>query len=186
MEKIKQRLTSYKTSIVLLLVYAFLMALATFIEKWMNTTAAKILIYYSPLFILLQLLLVANFVLALLEHRFISKRKWALVVIHAALIVILGGALTTHIFGREGTMHIREGERSNAMVMHTSKGVKNGNTAFFVGINRFQADPLSRIDQPVVLRERPYRAYRRAYAASKCIYEQCARPERLPFFSGIV
>ncbi len=138
MEKIKQRLTSYKTSIVLLLVYAFLMALATFIEKWMNTTAAKILIYYSPLFILLQLLLVANFVLALLEHRFISKRKWALVVIHAALIVILGGALTTHIFGREGTMHIREGERSNAMVMHTSKGVKTETLPFSLELTDFR------------------------------------------------
>lgn len=82
------------------------------------------LVYYSPIFIFLQLLLVVNFILILLNSKYIQKRKWALIVIHVSLIVILGGALTTFLFGKEGQVHIREGERSNQMVMHTSKGVK--------------------------------------------------------------
>lgn len=123
MEKIKQFLFSYTATVVFLLIYAFLMALATLIEKQMNTTAAKMLIYYSPVFLLLQFLMVLNFVLLLLKHRFILKRRWTLITIHAALIVILAGALTTHLFGKEGTVRIREGEKTDAMVVHTSKGV---------------------------------------------------------------
>lgn len=138
MDKIKQLLSSYKTTIVLLLVYAFVLALATFIEKWMNTAAAKILVYYSPLFILLQLLMVVNFVLTLVGHRFIPKRKWSLVVIHSALIVILTGALTTHLFGKEGTIHIREGEKNDKMVMHTSKGVFERKLPFLLELKDFR------------------------------------------------
>lgn len=122
MDKIRQILSSYKTTLVLLLLYAFAMALATFIEKQMNTAAAKVLVYYSPIFFLLQFLMIVNFLLALIDHRFIQKRKWALVVIHVSLIVILMGAFTTHVFGKEGTIHIREGESSSVMVMHTSRG----------------------------------------------------------------
>ena len=138
MEKIRQLLASYKTTIVLLLVYAFLMALATFIEKEMTTEAAKVMIYYSPVFFFLQFLLVVNFILTFIDHRFIKRRRWALTVIHFAFVVILAGALTTHVFGKEGTMHIREGETNNVMVMHTSKGVFKEELPFTLELTQFR------------------------------------------------
>ena len=61
MDKFVRFLSSYKASIVLLLIYAVGLALATFVEKWMGTQAAKMMIYYSPLFLFLQFLLVVNF-----------------------------------------------------------------------------------------------------------------------------
>jgi cytochrome c-type biogenesis protein CcsB len=115
--------SSYRGTIVLMTIYAVGLASATFIEKTMGTEAAKMLVYYSPLFIFLQFLLVLNFLLLLPREKWFHRKKWALLVIHFALIVILGGALTTHLFGKEGQVHIREGERSDQMVMHTSKGV---------------------------------------------------------------
>lgn len=124
MERFINFLASYKGSIILMLIYAIGLASATFLESKIGTEAAKMLVYYSPIFIFLQLLLVVNFILILLNSKYIQKRKWALIVIHVSLIVILGGALTTFLFGKEGQVHIREGERSNQMVMHTSKGVK--------------------------------------------------------------
>ena len=124
MERFINFLASYKGSIILMLIYAIGLASATFLESKIGTEAAKMLVYYSPIFIFLQLLLVVNFILVLLNSKYIQKRKWALIVIHVSLIVILGGALTTFLFGKEGQVHIREGERSNKMVMHTSKGVK--------------------------------------------------------------
>ena len=124
MERFIYFLASYKGSIILMLIYAIGLASATFLESKIGTEAAKMLVYYSPIFIFLQLLLVVNFILILLNSKYIQKRKWALIVIHVSLIVILGGALTTFLFGKEGQVHIREGERSNQMVMHTSKGVK--------------------------------------------------------------
>lgn len=123
MDRIKQIFTSYKTTLILLVIYAILMALGTYIEEIMSTTAAKILIYYSPVFILLHLLMVVNFLFVLVEKRLLQSRRWALFVIHGALIIILIGAMTTHIFGKEGTVRIREGEKSNIMVSHTNHGV---------------------------------------------------------------
>ena len=84
-----------------MLIYAIGLASATFLESKIGTEAAKMLVYYSPIFIFLQLLLVVNFILILLNSKYIQKRKWALIVIHVSLIVILGGALTTFLFGKD-------------------------------------------------------------------------------------
>lgn len=138
MDKLINTLSSYKTSIVLLLIYATGLATATLVEKQMNTAAAKMLIYYSPLFILLQLLLVINFLLVLFRYKYIKRRKWAMIVVHFAFIVILGGALTTFLFGREGQVHIREGERTDQMVMYTSRGVKTETMPFMLELTDFR------------------------------------------------
>jgi cytochrome c-type biogenesis protein CcsB len=131
-------LSSYKASIILLLIYAIGLATATFVEKWMGTQAAKMLIYYSPLFFFLQFLLVVNFILILLSRNFIQRKKWGMVVIHCALVVILLGALTTFVFGKEGQVHIREGEKTDQMVMHTSKGVKKETLPFVLELVDFR------------------------------------------------
>ena len=88
----------------------------------MGTIAAKMLIYYSPVFFFLQLLLVVNFLLLLKRYRYLQKKKWSLFVIHLSLIIILGGAFVTCLFGIEGQVHIREGESSNELVIHSSRG----------------------------------------------------------------
>ncbi len=138
MDKFVRFLSSYKASIVLLLIYAIGLAIATFIEKWMGAQAAKMLVYYSPLFLFLQFLLVMNFILILFSRNFIQRKKWAMVVIHCALVVILLGALTTFLFGKEGQVHIREGEKTDQMVMHTSKGVKTETLPFVLELKDFR------------------------------------------------
>ena len=138
MDKLIHSLSSYKTGIILLLTYATGLALATFVEKMMSTEAAKMLVYYSPLFILLQFLLVVDFILVIVRYNYLKRGKWAMIIIHFALIVILGGALTTLLFGREGQVHIREGERSNQMVMQTSKGIKTETLPFVLELTDFR------------------------------------------------
>ena len=137
MEKLIQFLSSYKATILLLLIYAMGLASATFIEKQMGTGAAKMLVYYSPLFIFLQFLLVLNFILLLLRKDWFRQKKWALLVIHFSLVIILAGALTTFLFGKEGQVHIRQGEKSNVMVMHTSKGVFTEQLPFELELVKF-------------------------------------------------
>lgn len=131
-------LSSYKASIILLLIYAVGLATATFVEKWMGTEAAKMLIYYSPLFFFLQFLMVVNFLLILFRRHFIQRKKWAMVMIHCALVVILLGAMTTFLFGKEGQVHIREGEKTDQMVMHTSKGLKTETLPFVLELTDFR------------------------------------------------
>ncbi|GHT42038.1 cytochrome c biogenesis protein [Bacteroidia bacterium] len=128
---------SYKTAIVLLVVYAVSLAIATFIEKYWGTELAKILIYYSPVFILLQLLLIVNFILSSLKHRLFRRGKIGFVVIHGALTVILAGALTTHLFGKEGMIHLREGETVDTMLVRTNKGDSKHQLPFEVNLLKF-------------------------------------------------
>lgn len=115
-------LSSYLTTIVLLAIYAVALAAATFIEKYHGTAAAKALVYYSPLFILLQFLFVVNFIVALVRHQLLKTRRWGLLVTHFAFIVILAGALVSFLFGEEGILHLREGETSGTIAVRTSDG----------------------------------------------------------------
>jgi cytochrome c-type biogenesis protein CcsB len=98
------------------------------------------LVYYSPLFILLQFLLVINFLLVLIRYNYIKRRKWTMIVLHFALVVTLGGALTTFLFGKEGQVHIREGEQTDVMIMHTSRGVKMEKMPFVLELIDFRLD----------------------------------------------
>lgn len=118
----KSLITSYKTTVGLLTVYASGLAAATFIEKYWGTEVARLFIYCSPVFFFLQLLLTINFIASSIHHRLFQKKKWGFIAVHTALIVILAGALTTHIFSKEGTIHLREGESAAEMVIQTGKG----------------------------------------------------------------
>jgi cytochrome c-type biogenesis protein CcsB len=108
--------------IVLLVLYATILAVATFVEKAHGTTLTKVFIYYSPAFFFLQFLMVVNFVMIVIKRNFLKLKRWGMLLIHCAFIVILTGAMTTHIFGREGILHLREGDISNRVVMQTNKG----------------------------------------------------------------
>lgn len=122
MEQLKKIFSSYVTMVVLLAIYAIGLAAATFVEKAYGTMLAKVLIYYSPLFFLLQLLLVVNFILITLKHRYHKSGRWGYIAIHFSFIVILLGALISHVSGKEGVLHLREGGRSNQIVSHTNRG----------------------------------------------------------------
>jgi len=114
-------LSSYKTMISLLALYAITMAIATFIEKAHGAAMAKMVVYYSPLFILLQFFLVVNFVLIADRYHLLKSKRWGLLLVHFSLIVILSGALITHLSGREGILHLREGEISNQIHLQTNE-----------------------------------------------------------------
>ena len=115
-------LSSYRTMIVLLALYAISMAAATFIEKAHGATLAKVAVYYSPLFILLQFLLAVNFVMIAIRRHLFKLKRWGLLFVHLSLIIILTGAMITHIFGKEGVLHLREGEKSNRVMVQTNRG----------------------------------------------------------------
>ncbi|RNA62348.1 cytochrome C biogenesis protein CcsB [Chryseobacterium nematophagum] len=116
MKKIQDILISTRTMAVLLLVYAFSMAYATFLENDYGTPTAKALIYEAKWFELIMFLLILNFIGNIGRYRLWKKEKWPVLVFHLAFIFIfIGGAITRYI-SFEGTMHIREGETSNEIV----------------------------------------------------------------------
>jgi cytochrome c-type biogenesis protein CcsB len=139
MEALKRILSSYTTMIILLSVYAVGLAIATFVEKAHSTLLAKVLIYYSPVFFLLQLLVVVNFILIFLRCRFYKpdKGKWGLIAIHFSFIIILLGALISHMTGKEGVLHLREGEKSNAFTVQTNQGLYTHPLPFEIELTKF-------------------------------------------------
>jgi len=129
--------SSYVTMISLLALYAICMAAATFIEKTFGTEIAKLTIYYSPLFFLLQFFLAVNFVMIAVKRRFIQHKRWGLLLVHCSFIIILSGALITHIFGKEGILHLREGETSNLIMVQTNRGHSSFIIPFQVELIKF-------------------------------------------------
>ncbi|MCA6066290.1 cytochrome c biogenesis protein CcsA [Chryseobacterium sp. RG1] len=116
MKKIQDILISTRTMAVLLLVYAFAMAYATFLENDYGTPTAKALIYEAKWFELIMILLILNFIGNIGRYRLWKREKWPVLVFHLAFIFIfIGGAITRYI-SFEGQMHIREGETSNEIV----------------------------------------------------------------------
>lgn len=136
-ESLLRIFSSYKAAIVMMLLYAFVLAIATFVEKYAGTETAKVWIYYSPLLILLQFLLILNFVLSSLKKNLFRKGKWGFVAVHISLIIILLGAFITHISGVEGTIHIREGESANHMIVETNKGTARYSLPFSLKLEKF-------------------------------------------------
>lgn len=120
MRLVYKYLSSAATTLVLLSVYAIGLAVATFIEKYHGTAVAKAMIYYSPLFFLLQFLMVVNFILIVVKRRLIAAGRWGLMVTHIAFIVILAGATVSHLFGEEGILHLRQGEASDRIMVRYS------------------------------------------------------------------
>ena len=129
--------SSYATMIALLTLYAISMAVATFIEKAYGTMFAKMAIYYSPLFFLLQFLLVVNFVMIAIRHHLLTSKRWGLLLVHFSLIVILLGALITHVFSKEGMLYLRKGEISNRVMVHTNLGHSMFTLPFQVELVKF-------------------------------------------------
>ncbi|MBW7674485.1 cytochrome c biogenesis protein [Chryseobacterium chendengshani] len=116
MKKIQDILISTRTMAVLLLVYAFSMAYATFLENDYGTPTAKALIYEAKWFELIMVVLILNFLGNIARYRLWRREKWPVLVFHLSFIFIfIGGAITRYI-SFEGQMVIREGETSNEIV----------------------------------------------------------------------
>ncbi|WP_027385332.1 cytochrome c biogenesis protein CcsA [Chryseobacterium gregarium] len=116
MKKLQDILISTRTMAVLLLVYAFAMAYATFLENDYGTPTAKALIYEAKWFELIMFLLILNFIGNIGRYRLWRREKWPVLVFHLAFVLIFVGGAVTRYISFEGTMHIREGETSNEIV----------------------------------------------------------------------
>ena len=106
--------------IVELSLYAFLLAIATFLESRQGTPIARALIYNAWWFYLLQGLLILNFIGLSLRFGLWKQRKYGVLILHYGFAVVLAGALITHIWGMEGMMHIREGDTSSRIMSEDS------------------------------------------------------------------
>ncbi len=112
-ERFKNILFSMASSVILLLVFASSIAVATFIENEQGTEVARSIVYNAFWFEVLFIALIVNLLGSVVKYDIVNKRKFSILFFHLAFIVIIVGAGITRYFGSEGIMHIREGESSN-------------------------------------------------------------------------
>ncbi len=113
MQRLKAILFSNRLTAMLFIVFATAMAFGTFIESWYSTQTAKIWVYNARWFEALFLLFILNFSGNIFKYRLLRKEKWAVLMLHFSLIIIIIGAGVTRYFGFEGVMPIREGMTEN-------------------------------------------------------------------------
>ncbi|MFK5880048.1 MAG: cytochrome c biogenesis protein CcsA [Flavobacteriaceae bacterium] len=99
-----------------IILFAIAIAVATFIENDFGTSTAQKVIFKSWWFELLLLLFSISIIVNIFRFRMIQQKKWALLIFHGAIIIILIGAGITRYFGFEGMMHIRENDSSNTFL----------------------------------------------------------------------
>ena len=100
----------------LLLIFAFSIGYATFIENDFGRTSAKALIYNSWWFELILILLAYNLINNIIRYKLFRFEKIAALLFHLSFIIILIGAGVTRYISFEGMMHIREGKATNQFI----------------------------------------------------------------------
>ena len=101
---------------ILILLFAFAIGYATFIENDFGRTSAKALIFNTWWFEMILVLLTYNLINNVIKHKLFRMEKIASLTFHLSFIIILIGAGITRYISYEGMMHIREGESTNQFI----------------------------------------------------------------------
>ena len=128
MNKILNFLFSFPFMGFLLLVMAFSMGIATFVENYNGTEAAQSLIYKSFWFSSVLVLLAINLAVNFVRQKMYTRQRISVGIFHISFIIILIGAGITRYISFEGVMHIREGQSSDFILSSEDNlTVKSGN-----------------------------------------------------------
>jgi cytochrome c-type biogenesis protein CcsB len=100
----------------LILLFAFAIGYATFIENDFGRSSAKALIFSAWWFEVILILLVFNLINNLIKFKLFRIEKIAALTFHVAFIIILVGSGITRYISYEGMMHIREGDSTNLFI----------------------------------------------------------------------
>ena len=100
----------------LIILFAFAIGTATFIENDFGPTGAKAVVYSATWFNILLILLAINLTGRILIEKMYKPKKFTIFLFHFAFLVILIGAGITRFISYEGVMHIREGGISNSIL----------------------------------------------------------------------
>jgi cytochrome c-type biogenesis protein CcsB len=107
-------LLSTKVTFVLMLAFAGAMAWATFLENDHGTAAARATVYEAWWFEVLMIWMAINFLAHIQHYKLFTKKRWPVGLFHIAFVLIIVGAGVTRFFGKEGIIHIREGQAESA------------------------------------------------------------------------
>ena len=125
-----------KTLAILYILTVIAMATATIIEKNKGTHFVASHIYNAPWFTTLWILLTGLGIVYIARQKL---RKWNLLLLHLSFVIILTGALLTHLTSYRGTVHLRIGETTRQMMQTDGKAqTTERELPFKIKLNRFK------------------------------------------------
>lgn len=112
------------------------MGVATIIEKYKGTDYVSGNIYGTWWFAAMWALLAATATIHFVGQH---VRKPSSIALHLSFIIILAGALTTHLFAKQGMVHLRMGETTDKYYVLTANGedVEERQLPFSIRLNKF-------------------------------------------------
>ncbi|MBO7547188.1 MAG: cytochrome c biogenesis protein CcsA [Bacteroidales bacterium] len=119
----------------ILAVLVVAMMAATVLERLKGTPAAFRVVYHNPVFIALWAVVAVSGLIYLVRSG-MTKRLFSFG-IHVALVVILAGALVTHLFGESGMIHLRQDE---ATADYTLDDESPASLPFSIRLEKFTID----------------------------------------------
>ena len=128
-----KKIFSMKMAVIAMLVFAFSIGYATFIENDYGTQSARALVYNAKWFEVLLLYFTLLIVYNIYTFKMYKRSKWGQLVLHISFLLIAIGALITRYIGYEGILHLREGQTKSQMVsdyMVLSVGAKVGGESY--------------------------------------------------------
>jgi cytochrome c-type biogenesis protein CcsB len=112
------------------------MAAATIIEKTNSASVSTYNIYGSWWFCSLWCLLTLVSIIYIIQMK---MKRPTLIILHLSLVIILIGALVTHLTSHQGMMYLRKGEKTNIyFVQDKESGIKEKTLPFFIELNSFE------------------------------------------------
>lgn len=177
LKKVTDKLFSTSAAGMYMLVFAAAIGIATFIENDFGTDAAQKIIFQARWFEILLMLFGGTLLVNIIRFRMVQQKKWAILLFHVSMVVIIIGAGVTRYLGSEGIMHIREGQQTNLILSRNtflqfdvkkdgksyrfdqpvafasvgnnrfSERYQVGDAIINVTLNRFYPNPVERISQ---------------------------------------
>ena len=127
-----------KITILLYIVTIVVLGATTIIEHLQGRDYALSHLYGAWWFSLLWALLTAFGVAYIVRRR---MRRWPLILLHASFVIILAGALLTHLTSRQGVVHLRLGEPTDEYYESpTATGMKVSHLPFKLTLSSFNID----------------------------------------------
>ena len=141
----KRKFFSFQTTGIILGLVTIAIISATIIETISGVNNAWKYVYNSSWFEVLLAVLVLNLFGSLFYHSSFQWKKISVPIFHLSFILIILGAFFTRYTGIDGTIHIREGERSN-MIYFNDGSAKN--LPFDIYLQKFSIDYYPGSDSP--------------------------------------
>lgn len=130
-------ISDIRFALISLLLSIIFIATATFVEKFYGTEIALNFFYYNVALYLLFTISAISFIAFAIKFKLAQRGRYGAIVLHFAFIIIIIGAITTHYTGKEGNIHLREGD---VATYFTSKDGDKINLPFSLKLNRFEVE----------------------------------------------